>query len=389
MPLTDVIVRKAEARSASYKLPDGRGLYLLVMPNGHKYWRMRYSWRGKENTLAFGVYPDVSLKMARMKRDEARLTLAQGLNPKTGRASGRLFEDVAREWFAKNIQAVRSEGHAQTVLSRLEHLIFPSLGHRPAGEITAQDILNMLRPLEARGVLETAHRVLQICGQVLRYAVARGEAERDPTADLRGALPPKKPKHHASLTDTAEVAGLVRAIESFTGGKVVHCALRFSLLTFARPGEIRHAEWSEVDLDAEEWRIPAEKMKKRRPHIVPLSRQAAEVLVEMRGVSGHGRYVFPSLRNLARGDRPMSENTIAAALRRMGYEKEQMSAHGFRSLASTLLHENDWPSDVIERQLAHVEGNAVRAAYNHAEYLPERRRMMQWWADYLDELTKK
>lgn len=389
MPLTDVIVRRAEARSASYKLPDGRGLYLLVMPNGRKYWRMRYSWRGKENTLAFGVYPDVSLKMARVKRDEARLALAQGLNPKTGRASGRLFEDVAREWFAKNIQAVRSKGHAQTVLSRLERLIFPSLGHRPAGDITAQDLLDTLRPLEARGVLETAHRVLQICGQVLRYAVARGEAERDPTADLRGALPPKKPKHHASLTDTAEVAGLVRAIESFTGGKVVHCALRFSLLTFARPGEIRHAEWSEVDLDAEEWRIPAEKMKKRRPHIVPLSRQAAEVLVEMRGVSGHGRYVFPSLRNLARGDRPMSENTIAAALRRMGYEKEQMSAHGFRSLASTLLHENGFPPDAIERQLAHVEANTVKAAYNYAEYLPERRRMMQWWADYLDELAQK
>lgn len=389
MPLTDVIVKKAAPRPTSYKLPDERGLYLLVMPNGRKYWRMRYSWRGKENTLAFGVYPDVSLKMARVKRDEARLALAQGLNPKTGRASGRLFEDVAREWFAKNIQAVRSKGHAQTVLSRLERLIFPSLGHRPAGEITAQDLLDTLRPLEARGVLETAHRVLQICGQVLRYAVARGEAKRDPTADLRGALPPKKLKHHASLTGTAEVAGLVRAIESFTGGKIVHCALRFSLLTFARPGEIRHAEWGEVDLEAREWRIPAEKMKKRRPHIVPLSSQAAEVLTEMRGVSGHGRYVFPSLWNLARGDRPMSENTIAAALRRMGYEKEQMSAHGFRSLASTLLNENGFPPDVIERQLAHVEGNAVRAAYNHAEYLPERRRMMQWWGDYLDELAQK
>lgn len=390
MPLTDVLVRQAKAESKAYKLVDERGLFLLVHPNGSKYWRLRYSWKGKENTLAFGIYPDVSLKDARLKRDEARLQLTQGINPKTGKSNTKLtFEIIALEWYEKYIVAVRSPRHAETVISRLKRLVFPHIGMYPIAEIKAQDLLDMLRPLEARGVLETAHRVQQICSQIFRYAVARGMAERDPSGDLRGALPPQKEKHHASLTDPQSIAGLLRAMDDFQGGAIVRCALWFSLLTFARPGEVRHAEWSEIDFKAQEWRIAAEKMKMRRQHIVPLARQTLMILNEMRTMTGHGRYIFPSNRAVAKGERPMSENTVLAALRRMGYGKDEMTAHGFRSMASTILHELGWPSDAIERQLAHVEGNSVKAAYNYAEYLAERKKMMQAWADWVDDLKSR
>jgi integrase len=313
--------------------------------------------------------------------------LAQGLNPTdTREKAGVTFEEIALEWFEKYMLPVRAPTHTAMVISQLKRLVFPHIGSYPMNSITPQMLLNMLRPLEARGILETSHRVMQICGQVFRYAVARGQADRDPTGDLRGALPPRRHKHFASITDPRQIAGLLHAIEAFQGGLIVECALRFSLLTFARPGEIRHAEWTEFDLTAAEWRIPAEKMKAKRQHIIPLSRQSLETVRRIMPVTGHGKYVFPSIRSIVKGNVPMSENTIAAALRRIGYAKEEMSAHGFRSMASTNLNEQGWPPDVIERQLAHVEGNSVRAAYNYAEYLPERREMMQSWADWLDGL---
>ncbi|MDR1874814.1 MAG: tyrosine-type recombinase/integrase [Synergistaceae bacterium] len=387
--MSETTVRQAKPQEKPYKIPDERGLVLLVHPNGSRYWRFRYSWKGKENMLALGVYPDVSLKEARMKRDEFKIMLAQGMNPADTRVkAGTTFEAIAREWFEKYMLPTRAPTHTAMIISRLERLVFPQIGAYPIKSIDAQTLLRVLRPLEARGVLETAHRVMQICGQVFRYAVARGQAERDPSADLRGALPSRKHKHHASLTEPKQVADLLRAMESFQGGVVVECALWFSLLTFARPGEVRHAEWTEFDLSGAEWRIPEDKMKMKRTHIVPLSRQTVKIVQKIKEVTGHGRYVFPSIRVIATGQVPMSENTIVAALRRMGYGKEEMCAHGFRSMASTNLNEMGWAPDVIERQLAHVEGNSVRAAYNYAEYLPERRKMMQAWADWLDDLKK-
>jgi integrase len=287
---------------------------------------------------------------------------------------------VAREWFEK-FSPIWAPTHASTIIRRLERDVFPWLGGRPLGEITAVELLEALRRVEARGALETAHRLKQICGQVFRYATATGRARRDPSADLRGALPPVKERHHAALTKPADVAALLRSIGAYQGSFVVRCALRLAPLVFVRPGELRQAEWSEIDLNGATWRIPATRMKLRQEHIVPLSRQAVEVLHELHPLTGAGRYVFPSARTIAR---PMSENAITAALRRMSYERGVMTAHGFRTMASTLLNEMGWPADAIERQLAHAERNGVRDAYNRAEYLPERRRMMQAWADYLN-----
>jgi integrase len=271
-------------------------------------------------------------------------------------------------------------GHSRTIIRRLELNIFPWLGSKPAASITAPELLSALRRIENRGALETAHRVLQICSQVFRYAIATGHAERDPSVDLRGALPPTKPKRMSTITDPQKIAELLRAIDGYAGHIITRCALRLAPLVFVRPGELRKAEWSEIDTDKTGWKIPAEKMKGRVPHIVPLSTQAVEILREIEPFTGDSRYVFPSLRTT---QRPMSNNTILAALRRMGYAKDEMSGHGFRSMASTLLNEQGWNRDAIERQLAHAERNSVRAAYNYAEFLPERKRMMQAWADYL------
>ncbi|MDP1845501.1 MAG: site-specific integrase, partial [Candidatus Moranbacteria bacterium] len=291
-------------------------------------------------------------------------------------------EAVAREWF-KKMSTVWVPRHAETIIRRLESYVFPQLGQRPINEVTAPELLAMLRKLEAQGTVETAHRVKQICGQVFRYAIATGRTDRDPAADLRGALTPAKPKRMASITDPKGAAGLLRAIDGYHGSFVTACALKLAPLVFVRPGELRQAEWSEIDLEAAEWRIPADKMKMKSPHIVPLSRQAIDILREIHQLTGNGKYVFPSLRT---GSRPMSNNTVNAALRRMGFSKEEMTGHGFRSMASTLLNEQGWNRDAIERQLAHAERNKVRAAYNYAEFLPERRKMMQAWADYLDDL---
>jgi len=373
-----------------YKLADERGLYLLVKPSG-RYWRLKYRFAGKEKLLALGVYPDVSLADARARRDDSRRLLANGVDPglhkqleKTHKlaAASDTFEAIALEWLAK-VSPDLSEAHAARVSRRFEADVFPWIGRRPVSEIKAPDVLAVLRRIEGRGAVQTAHRAHQNIGQVMRYAVATGRAERDPSADLRGALSVVRPKHHASITDPAAIGELLRVIQGYSGSLVTRCALQLAPLVFVRPAELRNAEWSEFDLKAGEWRIPAAKMKMRAVHIVPLSGQAVAILRELEPLTGAGRYLFPSSRG--RG-RPMSENTVNAALRRLGYSKEQMTGHGFRSMASTLLNEQGYHRDAIERQLAHGERDKVRGAYNYAEHLPERRKMMQAWSDYLDAL---
>ncbi|MFO1352480.1 MAG: tyrosine-type recombinase/integrase [Gammaproteobacteria bacterium] len=385
--LTDTALRKAKARAGAYKLADEKGLYLLVTPNGGRYWRLDYRHAGKRKTLALGVYPDVSLKDARERRDAARKSLANGIDPgikrkATRTATAESFEAVAREWHAK-VASTWTADHAERTLRRLERDLFPWLGAQPIHALTAPMLLAVLRRIESRGAIETAHRALQNAGQVFRYAVATGRAERNPAGDLRGALAPVAEKHHASLTDSKAIAALLRAIEDYQGAFVTKCALRLAPLLFVRPGELRKAEWREFDLEAAEWRIPAARMKTKAAHIVPLAAQAVAILRELQPLTGAARFVFPSIRT---NTRPMSENTVNAALRRLGFGKDEMTGHGFRSMASTILNEQGWHHDAIERQLAHAERNNVRAAYNRAEHLPERWEMMRAWADYLDAL---
>ncbi|MGH8584662.1 MAG: tyrosine-type recombinase/integrase [Gammaproteobacteria bacterium] len=387
MSLTNTAIRNAKPGEKPAKLFDGGGLYLILTPAASRWWRCDYRYGGKRRTLSMGVYPAVGLRQAREKRDAARKQLAAGIDPGLARKAERSaaadsFEAVAREWLAKHAPRW-APGHASKIIGRFERDVFPWLGTRPVGKVTAPELLEVLRRIEARGAIETAHRVHQNCGRVFRYAIATGRAERDPAADLRGALPPVAEKHHAAITDPKAIGALLRAIDGYQGSFVTQCALRLAPLVFVRPGELRAAEWSELDLDAGEWRIPAERMKMGAIHIVPLSHQAVEALRELHPLTGSGRYVFPSERTRAR---PMSENTVNAALRRLGYAKDETTGHGFRSMASTLLNEQGWHRDAIERQLAHGERDAVRAAYCYAEYLPERRRMMQVWADYLDAL---
>jgi len=400
MQLKDVQIKKAQPEPGKpfAKLRDGRGMYLLVNSAG-KYWRFDYRHGGTRKTLALGVYPDVSLRDARERLDVARKQLAAGIDPgaakkavKLAQAGADTFESVAREWHAKFSPAWVAS-HSDRILKRLETDVFPWIGKRAINEIKAPELLSCVRRVESRGALETAHRVLQNCGQVFRYAVATGRAERDSAADLRGALPPTQEKHHASITDPREVGALLRAIDNYQGFFVTKCALRFAPLVFVRPGELRSATWDEIDLDKAEWRIPAHRMKMRELHIVPLSAQAKALLEELVPLTGRGvpakpdvpRYIFPGGRSR---ERPMSNNAVLSALRRMGYAKDEMSGHGFRSMASTLLHEQGWNHQAIERQLAHAERNAVSAAYNYTEHLPERRKMMQAWADYLDGLKR-
>ena len=393
MPLTATSIKNARAADKPRKLFDGGGLYLLLNPNGSRWWRFKYRYVGKEKLLSLGTYPDVSLKDARDRRDEARKQLAAGIDPgelrkakksaRDGRAENS-FEVVAREWFAK-FSPNWAAGHSDKIIWRLERDIFPWLGGNPIADISAPDLLATFRRIESRGAIETAHRAQQNCSQVFRYAVATGRAQRDPTTDLRGALTPVKEHHHASITEPKAVGELLRVIEGYQGSFVTKCALRLAPLFFVRPGELRKAEWTEFDLDGAEWRISAARMKMREQHIVPLSRQAVATLRELHTLTGEKQHVFPGART---NGRAMSENTVNAALRRLGYAHDEMTGHGFRSMASTLLNEQGWHRDAIERQLAHAERNAVRAAYNYAEHLPERRKMMQAWADYLAALTR-
>jgi integrase len=389
MALSDAAVKNAKTREKAYKLADGAGMYLFVTAKGQKYWRLDYRLGGRRKTLALGVYPDVSLKKARERRQEARILIADGIDPsekkqaeKRALAGAESFEAIAREWFAK-YSPNWAHSHSSKVKLRLENDAYPYIGKSPVSELTPPEILKVLRRVESRGALETAHRIRQYIGQVMRYAVATGRAERDPTQDLRGALPPTKTKHHGSIVDPKRVGELLRALDGYEGHHVTRCALKLAPLVFVRPGELRNAEWSDFSMNDAEWRIPAVKMKMRQPHIVPLSNQAIEIIQDLHPLTGNGTYLFPSVRSWKR---PISENTINAALRRLGYEPGEMTGHGFRSMASTLLNEQGWHHDAIERQLAHAERNNVRAAYNYAEYLPERRQMMQAWADYLDSL---
>lgn len=393
MPLTAIEIKTAKATDKQYKMTDGGGLYLLVTTNQAKYWRLDYRFAGKRNTLAIGVYPEISLLEARERRVAARKILANGADPSeikkaqktaTVALAENSFESIAREWFSKHSPNWK-ENHSSKIIRRLETDIFPWLGPRPANDITAPELLATVRRIESRGALETAHRALANCGQVLRYAVATGRAQRNPAADLRGALPPVKGKHFATITDPKAIGELLRDLDGYQGSFVTRCALRLSPLVFLRPGELRKAEWTEIDLDKAEWRIPAVRMKMDALHIVPLSTQAVTILHEIHPLTGTGKYVFPGART---DTRPMSENAVLAALRRMGYTTDEMTGHGFRSMASTLLNEQGFNRDAIERQLAHAERNGVRAAYNYAEYLPERKRMMQAWADYLASLAK-
>lgn len=397
MALTDMQAKTAKPQAKDYKLTDGEGLFLLVAATGGKRWRLKYRFGGKEKLLALGTYPDVSLQEARAKRHEARNQLAHGIDPGAERKSLKeaqveqtavienSFETVAREWHTK-FSGQWTEGHAATIMDRLTRDVFPWIGSKPVSEIRPVDVLAVLRRVEGRGALETAHRIRTICGQVLRYAVATGRAERDSAADLRGALPPVREKHHAALTDPKEVAELLRAIDGFQGTFHVKCALKLSPMLFVRPGELRQMEWAEIDFEAEQWNIPAEKMKMKVAHIVPLCKQALTILQELQPLTGFGRYVFPCHRSPLR---PMTNNAITAALRRMGYTSDEMTGHGFRAMARTILDEVlQVRVDLIEHQLAHAVKDPNGRAYNRTAHLTERRKMMQLWADYLDGLKQ-
>ena len=398
--LTDTRIRSAKPEQRPVRLYDDRGLYLEVSPKGGKWWRLKYSFDGKARLLSLGTYPDTGLKAVRDKRDQARRLIAQGVDPSAARKAEKAsrseivvngFEAVAREWHATIHLAQVSAGHAARTLIRLEQDVFPWLGGLPVGEIKAPQLLQAMRRIEARGAIETAHRALQACGQVFRYAIATGRAERDPTPDLRGALKPVLVQHMAAITDPQRVGDLLRAIESYKGMPITRAALQLAPLVFVRPGELRKADWGEFDLDAAQWRIPAARMKRTKQeklsgtaHAVPLSRQAVAILRELHPLTGHGRYLFPSPRT---GERPMSDNGVLSALRRMGFPSDEMTGHGFRAMARTMLAERlNVDETIIEAQLAHAVKDSLGRAYNRTEFLEQRRKMLQTWADYLDKL---
>ena len=389
--LTDTTIRKIKPGEKPLKLSDEKGMFLLVTPAGGKLWRMKYRIDGKEKLLALGAYPEVTLADARQRRDDARKLLSNGVDPgdhrkaqkaaKTERA-GNSFEVVAREWYVGH-EPHWAKSHADKIIQRLEKDVFPWLGGRPIAEITAPELLAALRRIESRGALDTAHRALQNCGQVFRYAVATGRAERDPSGDLRGALPPAKKGHFAAITEPLKVGALLRAMDDVSAGFVVKCALRLAPLLFVRPGELRVAEWSQIDLDKAEWRYTVTKTKTE--HLVPLATQAVAILRELHPLTGHSRYVFPGART---NGEPMSGGAVNVALRRAGYNtRDEQTGHGFRAMARTILHQElGIPPEVIEHQLAHRVPDALGAAYNRTRFLVQRREMMQAWADYLDKL---
>ena len=385
--LSEAQVRTARPLDKAYKLYDGRGLYLRVATSGARLWRFKYHYGGKERLLALGIYPDVSLKRAREKRDEARRMLADGDDPSAQKqeikaAEVVTFAGVAAEWLGLQRKRFAPATYEKATWT-FNDLINPHIGSRPIALITAPELLAMFRLLEKRGKHETAHRAKQRCGQVFRYAIATGRATRDVSLDLRGALAPVVSKNHAAIVEPRKIGALLRAIDGYIGHPTTQAALKLAPLVFLRPGELRKGEWSEVDLESAEWRIPPFRMKMREQHIVPLARQSIDILRDLHAITGRGRYIFPSPQG---AERPMSENAVTAALRRMGYSGEEMTWHGFRSLASTSLNEQGWHPDLIELQLAHAERNEVRSAYNRAQRLSERRKMMQQWADHLDTL---
>lgn len=394
MALTDTFVKNVKHTGASAvdKYADGRAMYLMVNSVG-KYWRMNYRFADKRKTLALGVYPDVGLAKARARREKARELLADGIDPATAKreekqaradAAANTFEAVARAWLATT-ESKRAKVTQSRITTLLEKDIFPYIGSMPISNIKPRDVLDKaVRRIEARGTIDTAHRAKQFCGQIFRYAVAVGLAERDVTTDLRGALASIPESHFAAITEPKKAGELMRSIFDYGGHPYTVAALKLTPLVFVRPGELRTAEWAEIDLDAAEWRIPANKMKMKVDHLVPLSIQALEILRALQPITGHGKYVFPSLRT---GERPMSENTVNAALRGMGYSKEVHTAHGFRAMARTIMDEVLGERvDLIEHQLAHTVKDPNGRAYNRTAHLPARKVMMQVWADYLDKL---
>jgi integrase len=387
MALTDPAVKNAKPAEKPYKLADGNGMYLLVSPAGAKYWRLKYRYSGKEKVLALGVYPKVTLRDARRRREEARDRLAQGVDPgaarKAGKREARLsasntFEAVARDWYEVS-KGKWSDRHAGAVLRLLERELFPALGSEPIASIEAPQLLDVLRGMERRDVLELASKVRVMAGQVFRYAIVTGRAKQDPSRDLRGALKTREQRHYAKL-DEADMPEFLARLDAYDGNLITKLAIKLLVLTFVRTGELRGAKWTEFDMEKREWRVPAERMKTRVEHLVPLSDQSLSVLTQLRAISGSREFVFPNEHHPLR---PMSENTILFALYRMGY-RGRATGHGFRATASTILNEQGWDPDVIERQLAHKEANKVRAAYHRAEYLSDRKRLLQHWADYID-----
>lgn len=392
--LTNIAVKNAKPRSKPYKMSDGQGLYLLVKPNGGRYWRIDYRFADKRKTLALGVYPTVSLAEARAKRDETKRLIAEGKDPAAqrqiekltgGAGSGTTFQEIAEEWLAK----LEAEGRSEATMKKTRWLLsfaYPLIGSRRMADITPAELLAVLRTLEASKRYESARRLRGICGQLFRYAIITERARRDISVDLHGALITPKVKHHAAVVDPKSVGELLRAIESFEGRPTIHAALRLAPHVFVRPGELRQAEWNEFDFENAVWTIPAEKTKMRRAHRVPLSRQSLVILESIHPATGRGRFVFPSVRTT---QRPLTDNSLNAALRRLGYDKDEMTAHGFRAMATSLLNEmGRWNPDAIERQLGHQESNDVRRAYLRGEYWDERVQMMQAWSDYLDHLRE-
>lgn len=394
MPLSATTVKQAKPKEKDYKLTDERGLFLLVKTNGSKYWRQKYRFGGKEKLIAHGVYPDISLARARELRDEARTQIANGTDPNAvkraqkwnmGVDGANSFRTVATEWFQTRM-CDKSKSHQDRTWRALEKDLFPTLGNQPISGITAPELLYTLRKIESRGAIETAHRAKQTAGQIFRYAIVTGRAERDPSADLKEALKSPKTTHLAAITEPKEVGKLLRAIDNYRGTPTVMTALKLSPLLFCRPGELRNMEWQEINWEEERWELPAEKMKMKQPHIVPLSRQALGILKELQPLTGRGRYVFPSPRGASR---PLSENGVRTALRSMGYDNETMTPHGFRAMARTLLDEVlEFRIEWIEQQLAHAVKDANGRAYNRTKHLVQRKEMMQVWADYLDVLKE-
>lgn len=392
--LTATSVKQAKPRDKQYKMTDGGGMYLLVTTSGSRYWRYNYRFAGKRKTLSIGVYPEISLADARKLHQEAREKLAKGIDPgevkkveKLTRhlAAAESFEAIGREWFAQNMDG-KSKSYLDRTLRILEKDLYPVIGSRPIANVTAPELLAALRRIEARGAIDIAHRAKQTAGKIFRYAVATGRAERDPSQDLTGALKARNKKHHASITDPKEVGKLMVAIDGFEGTLVVKTALKLSPLLFQRPGEIRHMEWSEIDWEQKRWEIPSEKMKMRLPHIVPLCSQAIELLTELHKLTGRGKYVFPSARGASR---PLSENGVRTALRTIGYTNGQISPHGFRAMARTILDEVlGYRVDWIEHQLAHAVKDSNGRAYNRTSHLPQRFEMMQGWGNYLEKLKE-
>jgi integrase len=388
MALTDIAIRAAKPKEKQYKLSDSAGLYILIKPNGSKYWRMKYRIAGKEKLLSIGTYPLITLSEAREEASKAKKQLAKNTDPSKAKQDEKLknhiksensFEKIAREWHA-NQQQNWTPRHANYVIRRLEADIFYSLGARSIEEITSAELLKTLRVIESRDAIDLAHRALQTCGQIFRYAISTNRAENDITLALRGALKTRKKENYKHLEEK-DLSTFLRKLDQYDGDLQTKLALKLLILTFVRTIEVRGAEWKEIDFIKKEWRIPAERMKMRQPHVVPLSDQAISILKEIEPISSHRAYLFP---NRNKPTTFISENTILGAIYRLGYQN-RTTVHGFRSTASTILNEHGFRSDLIERQLAHAERNKVRASYNHAQYLPERRQMMQWWADYLDK----